>query len=148
MAPKVNFGAEKQDDKQEEVQEVQRSKKSYSALLVPREEDADHQSTAPKTIHEAAERGNTGFIDNLGRTALHWAAELNRIQAAEALLDYGIDITIPESTGRTAVHLAARAGHAGMLQTITEGIPQEQKEALINQPDSFGITPVYLALQK
>eukprot|EP00983_Pelagomonas_calceolata_P119114 1160570-Pelagomonas_calceolata.AAC.3 len=51
-----------------------------------------------------------------GRT--NRAAELNRVQAAEALLDYGIDITIPESNGRTAVHLAARAGHTDMLQTI------------------------------
>uniref|UniRef100_A0A7S3QTA9 Uncharacterized protein n=1 Tax=Dunaliella tertiolecta TaxID=3047 RepID=A0A7S3QTA9_DUNTE len=171
MAPKVNFNAEepareeKQDEKQDEAHlQPERSKKSYSSMLChSKDEDADNQSTAPKNIHEAAERGNTGFIvrliersldfninqkDNLGRTALHWAAELNRVQAAEALLDYGIDITIPESNGRTAVHLAARAGHTDMLQTIMEGISQEQKEAMINQPDQFGITPVYLALQK
>lgn len=46
------------------------------------------------------------------------AAELGRIQAAEALLDYGIDPSIPEASGRTSVHLAAKSGNPQMLETI------------------------------
>lgn len=51
----------------------------------------------------------------------HRAAELNRKEAAEALLDYGCNPAIAECNGRTAIHLAARGGHVEMLQTITVG---------------------------
>lgn len=44
---------------------------------------------------------------------------MNRISTVEALLDYGIDPTLVEhSGGRSAIHLAARAGHVEMLDTL------------------------------
>lgn len=122
----------------------------------------DNQA-APKTIHEAAERGFTGVIvrlvernvefdinqrDKYQRTALHWAAEMGRIECAEALLDYGADIKATECNGRTAIHLASRSGDADMLKVLLEGINDKQKEELVNQGDHFKITPVFLAMQK
>lgn len=122
----------------------------------------DNQSV-PKTIHEAAERGYTGVIvrmvernvefdinqrDKYQRTALHWAAEMGRIECAEALLDYGADIKATECNGRTSIHLAARSGDATMLKTLLEGVSDKQKEELVNQGDHFKITPVFLAMQK
>jgi ankyrin repeat protein len=41
--------------------------------------------------------------DKLQRTALHWAAELNRLEVAEALIDYGIDPAATECNGRYVV---------------------------------------------
>lgn len=38
--------------------------------------------------------------DKNQRTALHWAAEMNHIEVAEALLDYGIDPAATECNGR------------------------------------------------
>ncbi len=38
--------------------------------------------------------------DTLQRTALHWAAELGHIKAAELLIDYGCDIKAVECNGR------------------------------------------------
>ena len=49
---------------------------------------------------------------------------------------------------RTAVHLAARGGHVEVLKVLLEEQSDEQKEYLVNQPDRFGITPVFLTLQK
>eukprot|EP00199_Chlamydomonas_sp_CCMP681_P008551 CAMPEP_0119102108 /NCGR_PEP_ID=MMETSP1180-20130426/966_1 /TAXON_ID=3052 ORGANISM="Chlamydomonas cf sp, Strain CCMP681" /NCGR_SAMPLE_ID=MMETSP1180 /ASSEMBLY_ACC=CAM_ASM_000741 /LENGTH=151 /DNA_ID=CAMNT_0007086335 /DNA_START=110 /DNA_END=565 /DNA_ORIENTATION=- len=123
----------------------------------------DQGTEAPKSLHEAAERGNVSYItrtvertldldinqvDNLQRTALHWAAEMGHIQAAEALLDYGIKADAVECNGRTAVHLAARSCNPEMLQVIFESVPSEKREALANQKDNSGITAVFLAMQK
>jgi ankyrin repeat protein len=36
---------------------------------------------------------------------------------------------------RTALHLAARAGHAEMLKTLVENLTLAEKEKLINQPE-------------
>jgi hypothetical protein len=38
--------------------------------------------------------------DRTGRTALHWAAECNQIEAAQTLIDYGCNIKALEGMGR------------------------------------------------
>ncbi|KAG2495333.1 hypothetical protein HYH03_006603 [Edaphochlamys debaryana] len=118
---------------------------------------------APKSIFEAAERGMVGFItrtveraieyninirDKYQRTALHWAAEAGQVEAAECLMDYGIDAMATECNGRTCIHLAARAGHVPILKLLLDGKPAAEQEVLVNQPDFFGLTPVFLALQR
>ncbi|KAF5839453.1 hypothetical protein DUNSADRAFT_738 [Dunaliella salina] len=49
---------------------------------------------------------------------------------------------------RTAVHLAARSGDAKMLGVLLRHLSPEEKTAMVNTPDNFGITPVFLASQK
>lgn len=49
---------------------------------------------------------------------------------------------------RTAIHLAARSADANMLQVLLDGLDAAVKEKLVNQTDMFGITPVFLAMQK
>ncbi len=81
----------------------------------------------PKNIFEAAERGNVAFItrlverslefdinqrDKIQRTALHWAAELNNIEVAEALLDYNIDPAATDCNGRCGPRTRARPRRA------------------------------------
>ncbi|GLC37378.1 hypothetical protein PLESTB_001593700 [Pleodorina starrii] len=117
----------------------------------------------PKTIFEAAERGLAGYItrtveraiefninirDKYQRTALHWAAEAGQLEAAECLLDYGVDPLATECNGRTAIHLAARAGRTDVINLLLEGRSPAEQETLVNQPDFFGLTPVFLALQR
>eukprot|EP00877_Chromochloris_zofingiensis_P009255 jgi/Chrzof1/4583/Cz14g19050.t1 len=121
------------------------------------------EDAPPKTFHEAAERGNTSVImryiertidfdinqkDRLMRTALHWAAEMGHIDAAQTLLDFGADVKLKECTGRTAVHLAARTGDADMLKLLMDKLPESDKLQLINQGDANDITPVFLSLQR
>jgi hypothetical protein len=46
------------------------------------------------------------------------------------------------------VHLAARTGDGSMLGLLLDRVTPEERLELVNQPDSNGITPVYLALQR
>ncbi|KAJ9531796.1 hypothetical protein QJQ45_021948, partial [Haematococcus lacustris] len=141
-------------------------------------------SQPPKTIFEAAERGNAAYIthmmertiefdinqqDSFQRTALHWAAEMGHVNVASVLKDYGINVGATECNGRTAIHLAARAGNAKMLATLLEDLDAPTVEVLVNQAEwppplspvtvacccvpapgrsNFGITPVFLTQQK
>mmetsp|Transcript_915 Transcript_915/g.2452 ORF Transcript_915/g.2452 Transcript_915/m.2452 type:complete len:171 (-) Transcript_915:571-1083(-) len=117
----------------------------------------------PKTIHEAAEQGATRWVtnliertievdidqrDNLQRTALHWAAEMGHIETAQALLDFGADVDAAECNGRTPVHLAARSADAKMLVALLEAQAPDVRERMVNKTDNFGITPLFLTLQK
>lgn len=43
--------------------------------------------------------------DRTGRTALHWAAECNQVEAAKTLLEYGADVRAQECMGRSVVEL-------------------------------------------
>lgn len=49
---------------------------------------------------------------------------------------------------RTAVHLAARGGHAHVLATLLEEVPEGVLQVVINEPDLNGITPLFLAREK
>eukprot|EP00775_Hariotina_reticulata_P002654 gene2655-2953_t len=117
----------------------------------------------PKTFHEAAERGDTAYIikviertidfdinqqDKTGRTALHWAAESNQLEAAKTLIDFGINLHALDSMGRTAVHMAARAADAEMLTALLDDLTAEDRSDLINKADKSGITAVFLAYQR
>ncbi|GAX76376.1 hypothetical protein CEUSTIGMA_g3822.t1 [Chlamydomonas eustigma] len=120
-------------------------------------------SQPARNIFEAAERGQIGWVvkavertldydinqrDRLLRTGLHWASESGHVEMVETLLDYGCDIKLAECNGRTAIHLASRAGHLEVLKALLEDRPQDQIEYLVNQTDNYGITPVFLAIQR
>ncbi|KAI8467738.1 MAG: ankyrin repeat-containing domain protein [Monoraphidium minutum] len=124
---------------------------------------SEDRNDPPKTIHEAAERGNTAWCvrtiertldfdincrDRLMRTALHWAAEMGHHDTAKTLLDFGVELTTLDCTGRTAVHLAAKGGDAEMLSLLLQGRRADDVSALLNQGDHNDITPVFLAIQR
>ncbi len=48
------------------------------------------------------------MADPLGRTALHWASEMGRLEAAKLLLSLGIDAKAADCNGR-CVNLAGSA---------------------------------------
>ncbi|WIA13754.1 hypothetical protein OEZ85_007304 [Tetradesmus obliquus] len=121
------------------------------------------EDAPPKNFHEAAERGDTNYLvktiertidfdinmtDKTGRTALHWAAECNQIEAAQTLIDYGCNVKALEGMGRTAVHMAARAAGAEMLGVLLDALPEQERTDLINTADRSGITAVFLAFQR
>ncbi|MEW5320469.1 MAG: hypothetical protein WDW38_011539 [Sanguina aurantia] len=136
---------------------------SRRSQLVTRMLEQDEDSSGPRNIFEAAERGLVGYIvkaverrldfnvaqkDKFDRSALHWAAETNSIECAEALMDYGCDPGVTECNGRTPIHLAARNGHVEMLRTLMENMSKAQRELQVNRSDTHGLTPVSLAIQK
>ncbi|GFH05799.1 ANK_REP_REGION domain-containing protein, partial [Haematococcus lacustris] len=85
-------------------------------------------SQPPKTIFEAAERGNAAYIthmmertiefdinqqDSFQRTALHWAAEMGHVNVASVLKDYGINVGATECNGSWGGTGSGPAGGGG-----------------------------------
>lgn len=126
--------------------------------------DLKKDTSEPRNIFEAAERGDVAYINNIidksiefdanqmdvnQRTALHWAAEMGRVEVAELLIETGANVAAAECNGRTAIHLASRSGDVEMLRLLIAAVPDAAEKAkLSNQVDTFGITPVFLAVQK
>lgn len=49
---------------------------------------------------------------------------------------------------RSALHLAARAGEADVVQALLEGLKPKDQVAYVNELDSHGFTPLFLAQQR
>eukprot|EP00803_Ostreobium_quekettii_P006412 evm.model.scf_1038.1 EVM.evm.TU.scf_1038.1 scf_1038:4858-7344(+) len=118
---------------------------------------------APLTLHAMAERGRGNDIirtvdreldvninekDRYGRTPLHWAAEHGHKITAEILIDLGAEVRATENLGRTPIHLAARSTHCELLQSLLEGMEEDERKQVVNMQDNRGITALFLASQK
>lgn len=54
-----------------------------------------------------------------GSTPLHLAAKANRVDAISAIIDYGdVDVSAADTTGESALHIAARTGASHALQAL------------------------------
>lgn len=79
--------------------------------------------------------------DNLGYTALHWAAYYNHGAVAEALVKRGALLDIEDREGSTPLILAAYYGHLGTVRVLVEGGARTDVE------DKRGRTALDLARQ-
>jgi ankyrin repeat protein len=80
-------------------------------------------------------------IANDGSTALHEAAQFNRLDVAGRLLERGAVINTANSVGITPLHLAALAGHTDMVALLLA------HKADVKAKDVFGLTPLHCAAQ-
>ncbi|MBI2437872.1 MAG: ankyrin repeat domain-containing protein [Lentisphaerae bacterium] len=80
-------------------------------------------------------------IDSDGSTAVHLAAQFNRLEEAAALLAKGANINAINKVGLTPLHLAALAGHSAIVNLLLE------HGANLKAQDVFGLTPLHLAAQ-
>ena len=104
-------------------------------------------------IHFAALNGNGSIVETLlndtktnvdaknevGRTALHIAAENRKTKAAEILVDRGAMINSTDLDGSTALHIAAFKGDVDMLDMLIK------KNAAMNIQNKSGRLAVHLA---
>jgi len=119
--------------------------------------------TFASSPHEAAETGalvalrefmaKDGYDveqrDVTGRTCLMWAAESDHVDCIKELLDAGANVAAADPfQGRTAMHLAARAGSAEALRAMVAKLPAESRLDEINRKDNLGQVPLFLASQK
>ncbi len=54
---------------------------------------------------------------------LHMSAEKGHDKCVRAMLDSGVDVDAVNSTGRTALHLAAKNGHVDVMKTLLNRMP-------------------------
>lgn len=58
--------------------------------------------------------------DREGFTPLHWAVKRGKVEAAQALLQFGADVNAPDSDGDTPLILAAWKGRPGLVAVLLE----------------------------
>eukprot|EP00968_Pinguiococcus_pyrenoidosus_P018039 scaffold1849_cov239-Pinguiococcus_pyrenoidosus.AAC.10 len=74
--------------------------------------------------------------DDLGATALHWAARAGNVQGATILLDHAANIEAPDIAGIQPLRSAAYMGHSGVVELLLERgadltrLTRENKSAL------------------
>ncbi|KAK1836154.1 Glycerophosphodiester phosphodiesterase GDE1 [Podospora conica] len=72
------------------------------------------------------------------------ATKANFVQIVQMLVDAGVDINWSDKTGETALHVAARFGHAECAKVLIRGA-QHQKANLDVAENSFAWTPLHIA---
>ncbi len=77
--------------------------------------------------------------DKIGRTALQWAAILDRKEISQVLLDYKADINARDSAGMTPLHFAILQGYKDEVQLLLDN------KADVNAGDITGATPLQYA---
>ena len=80
-------------------------------------------------------------IANDGSTALHEAAQFNRLDEVKLLLEKGAAINAANNVGITPLHLAALAGHTDIVALLLA------HKADVKAKDVFGLTPLHCAAQ-
>jgi|GEM_PF-7017845 len=85
------------------------------------------------------EHADINAQDNLGRTALHYAAYFNNPSMVKLLLKAEVDIAAQDNLGRTALHYAVYFNNPGMVELLLKaGVD-------INAQDSQGRTALHYA---
>lgn len=84
-----------------------------------------------------------GVCDMRGLTALHLAAERDKLAVAILLLDRGADPQARSDGGRTPLHLAARSASASMVEMLIE-----RGKSDTNASTAKGRTPLHYAASK
>jgi ankyrin repeat protein len=70
------------------------------------------------------------------------AAQAGRKDVVERLIEQGIDVNKTDEYGETALHLAAKNGHTGLVQWMIE-----EKGAAVNQSDTNARTALHYAAE-
>lgn len=77
-------------------------------------------------------------------TALHTVASQGHVELIEGLINARADTTLEDQISRTPLHIAAQYGSICAVRSLFTLDPERQ-EAIINNPDIFGQTPLHLA---
>ena len=86
--------------------------------------------------------------DELGQTALHYAAEAGLESIVEYLLDDLSLCLVSDDLGQTPLHLAAAAGHTSLAVMIADQFQDDEddyEDILVGGRDNLGRTPLFLA---
>ena len=79
-------------------------------------------------------------MDRLGRTGLHYAANENELEKAQALIAAGVRVDLPDDNGWTPLHFAAQSQSVAIAEALlVAGAP-------VDPQDSHGNTPLSTAV--
>ena len=70
-------------------------------------------------LHKLLQEGVApGLVDDLGRTALHYAAGYGELGTVDALVKAGADVNACDRAGMTPLHWACLKGHAAAVDVL------------------------------
>lgn len=78
-------------------------------------------------------------VNELGKTALHYAVTNKQLAAMDLLLNAGADVNAQDETGMTPLHVAAMLGRRAEAAWLLD------HGATLEPRDSFGDTPIHTA---
>ena len=84
--------------------------------------------------------------DKQDTTALMAACKSGQLDTASLLLDHGADTLLPDSSGLTALHHSASAGHDLVVKALLQQ-PDDVVQQLAGMTDGKHMTPLMLACQ-
>ncbi|NP_001368732.1 phospholipase A2 [Caenorhabditis elegans] len=112
-----------------------------------------------KSVHISSKIGLLEYFENMkehklkkylnlivqpeGLSPLMIAVQNTQIETVSWMLDHGADINILSSEGQNVLHVAATASSGDLIKILWE---TKKCETMINQTDSNGYTPAYVAL--
>ncbi|KAJ3062788.1 Osteoclast-stimulating factor 1 [Podochytrium sp. JEL0797] len=121
--------------------------------LVPSNYVGESTTEIENPVHEAAKRGNVGFLAELlaagvspngldkgGNSPLHWAARAGKLDCARMLVEANAAINSRNKLGDTPLHNAAWGGHLAVVSLLLQ---QPDIQASVKNND--GTTPQGLA---
>ena len=88
----------------------------------------------------------TGMIRDVSKSSavLALATKSNFTQIVKLLVDAGVDINWQDQTGETALHVAARFGHADCAKILLEGTKDQKADYELIE-NAFSWTPLHVA---
>lgn len=89
-------------------------------------------------------RGNidTTYVDDLGRSPLHYVAEMGMLSLAETLIRQGVDVDYTDHAGQTALHFAASSRQREMARLLLANGADPMRA------DNAGVLPIHLVTNR
>lgn len=82
------------------------------------------------------------YVDEYGRTALHYVSKLGMVALAQLLINQGIDLDYTDQRGQTALHFAAGNMYKEVFKLLVEN------GADTNIADELGVLPIMLVTDR
>ena len=95
------------------------------------------RASSSKIINALAKGIDVNARDDLGKTAMQWAAEYGHDEVAKTLIAHGAQLDAKSKTGYTPLHLAVGRIYGTMVKTLLE------HQADVNARDDGGWTPLH-----
>lgn len=101
----------------------------------------DNSESCTEIILMLAQPSFINTKDSHGKTALHFAAQLNNFETVSLLLEKKAEVNISDDRGKTALHAASKNGNVQMVELLLE------RNADVNIADKVGYTAVHEAVR-
>ncbi|RDD35892.1 Tankyrase-2, partial [Trichoplax sp. H2] len=110
----------------------------------------DHPKVIKLILMEAQRQSRVKLIVNYPdfekMTPLHRIASNGSRNSCQALLEHGADTHSKDTSGKTAIHIAALFKNIEVAQLLMEYVDKSEQQSLMKELDNNGFTPFHIAV--